>query len=294
MRDKLDLCVKRMRAYRERAHWAEQAGGMSPDLSPRELSSEEDSGNFGLSYSYKDWDERPPTRRALRYSQDEQDEFLPTESVSSEEEDEIQDFTSDRSNYLRSQTQVQLNMEGCQHCGKKADSSCSRCGQVAYCGRACQSQDWDNHHSLVCAHLELPPLIEQHYQSKGEVWPVGAFLDELQYGDQQLIADWKENLGKAWTKLKEGASSLAAKAKTAIQIRSLSGLRSIRDRVGRGGEWSNKPEKLMGAKKAINNYQLSGLFSRQARKKKSAAVLLLQDTLYDIGYSMGQLDLKSK
>jgi len=40
--------------------------------------------------------------------------------------------------------------EDCVVCGKKAKATCSRCGEVRYCGRDCQVKHWKAEHKAEC------------------------------------------------------------------------------------------------------------------------------------------------
>lgn len=44
-----------------------------------------------------------------------------------------------------------VNPQKCAVCGEPGLSRCSRCGQAAYCSRACQKSDWKAGHKTACA-----------------------------------------------------------------------------------------------------------------------------------------------
>jgi len=64
----------------------------------------------------------------------------------------------------RSEVQVPLSSKlVCNACGAKAESRCSKCGQVFYCSRACQRSDWAQHQRACVVEGEIPVVVSRTF-----------------------------------------------------------------------------------------------------------------------------------
>jgi hypothetical protein len=300
LRQDLRECNENRRYYRNRAHWAEEeleykGEYYSSELSPPNSVEEPQRGEEEEDYSHLT--QRPREGDEPMWISEEGEEedssyIEPTQPVFTQQSLNDTEYKSNI-DYNNLNSNIMENLS-CERCGAHSSNVCSNCGVMAYCGKECQVDHWKDEHRDACIgeNIEIPQEFLSVYEN--ETNPRHAFLRELQYGDwNDIDAKFSEINESAWDKFKSGAKKLFSRAKSAVQVRSIAGLRSMNEKLSPGGEWYKNPDKLSEiriAKKAAQNAQMSKFFSRALRQRKGATLLLLQQLFYNIGYTLGKID----